>query len=542
MSGNIETGPEAEGAKDAVPLAIHGGRPVSQAPVVSQMRVSEGPRIRARAFAPGEDTLSVLAKVIGAHPRGLATLFFTEMWERFTFYGIQSILILFLVAASDRGGLGLRDESASAVWGLYLGGTYLLSLLGGWVADRLVGGRLAIASGGVLITVGNALLAAGGTRLFFLGLICNVLGVGLLKPNVSTTVGELYPEGGSRRDAGFSIFYIGINVGSLFGPMFVPVVAERYGWHAGFALPAVGMLFGVVQFLLTRRYLGTAGAAPASTRPRSWLALWIIVAAIGALTALMLSGALTANPVALAARVSWAVGLLMAGYLLYMAFFGGLTREERGRVFAMMTLFAASTVFWTAYMQIFGSLTLFAQRYTDLDILGWRMPAGDMQTIDPIFIILLAPVFAALWVWLGKRGRDLSSPAKFAWGLLLMAAGMLVMYIAALRVLHGAKVSPLWLTACYFLNTCGELCLSPVGLSSTTKLAPARFGGQTMGLWFLTLALGSFLAGLLSSGYDASHPATLPALYLKLFWWGAIAGAVMLLITPPVKRLMANVR
>ncbi|MDE2449774.1 MAG: peptide MFS transporter [Gammaproteobacteria bacterium] len=476
------------------------------------------------------------------HPRGLATLFFTEMWERFTYYGIQSILILFLVAASGRGGLGFGDQSASAIWGLYLGGTFMLSLLGGWAADRLIGGQAAVALGGVLITAGNALLAAGSTRLFFLGLVFNVLGVGLLKPNVSTTVGELYPEGGSRRDAGFSVFYVGINIGSLFAPMFVPVVAQRYGWHAGFALPALGMLIGVAQFLATRRYLGRAGAAPASTKPGSWLALWIIVAVIGALTALMLSGAVTVDPVALAARVSWAVAVLMAGYLLYMAFFGGLTREERGRVFALMTLFAASTVFWMAYFQIFGSLTLFAERYTDLYFFGWNMPAGDTQTIDPIFIIALAPVFAALWVWLGKRNRDLSPPAKFAWGLLLLSAGMLVMYLAALRVLHGNKVSLLWLGATYFLFASGELCLSPVGLSSTTKLAPARFGGQSMGLWFLTLALGSFLAGLLAGDYNAHDLTTLPALYLKLFWWSAAGGAVMLLITPPVTRLMAGVR
>ncbi len=476
------------------------------------------------------------------HPRGLATLFFTEMWERFTYYGIQSILILFMVAASGRGGLGFDDQSANAIVGLYFGGTYLLSLLGGWVADRLIGGRLAVTTGGVLITAGNALLASGGTRLFFLGLVFNVLGVGLLKPNVSTTVGELYPVDGSQRDAGFSIFYMGINIGSLFGPIFVPIVAERYGWHAGFALPALGMLFGVAQFLATRRYLGRAGDAPVSTRPRSWLALGVFVVVIGAVTALMLSGAVKVNAVALAARVSWAVGILMGTYLLYMALFGGLDREERGRVFAMMALFAASTVFWMAYMQMFGSFTLFAQRYTDLEVFGWRMPAGVTQTIDPIFIISLAPVFAALWVRLGRRGRDLSSPAKFAWGLLLMGAGMLVMYVAALRVMHGAKVSLLWLAANYFLNACGELCLSPVGLSSTTKLAPKRFAGQTMGLWFLTLALGSFLAGLLSGDYNAHHLATLPALYLKLFLWSTAGGIVLLLLTPRVKRLMAGVQ
>jgi proton-dependent oligopeptide transporter, POT family len=487
-------------------------------------------------------TAAAAERTAFGHPRGLATLFFTEMWERFTYYGIQSILILFLVAASGRGGLGFGDKTASDIWGLYAGGTYLLSVLGGWIADRLIGGQLAVLSGGVLIAVGNALLAAGGTRPFFLGLIFNVLGVGLLKPNVSATVGELYPEGGSRRDAGFSIFYIGINIGSLLGPMFVPLVAQRFGWHVGFGLPALGMLFGVAQFLATRRYLGGAGAAPARAQPRAWLVLWVLVAVIGALTALTLSGAVTVNAVTLATAVSRVVGLLMAAYLLYMAFLGGLTRQERNRVFAMIALFAASTVFWMAYMQMFDSFTLFAQRYTDRNLFGWSMPAGDMQTIDPFFIIALAPVFAALWVRLGRRDRDLSSPAKFAWGLLLMAAGMLVMYVAALRVMHGDIVSPLWLAATYFLTACGELCLSPVGLSSTTKLAPARFAGQTMGLWFLTIALGSFLAGQLSGDYNAHELATLPALYLKLFWWSAAGGAVMLLITPPVKRLMAGVR
>jgi POT family proton-dependent oligopeptide transporter len=481
-------------------------------------------------------------RTLFGHPRGLATLFFTEMWERFTYYGIQSILILFLVTASGRGGLGFDDQTASAVWGLFMGGTYLLSLLGGWVADQLTGSRVAIVAGGVLITIGNTLLAAGGERIFFLGLGCNILGVGLLKPNASNTVGALYPEGGSRRDAGFSIFYVGINIGSLLAPMFVPIVAQKYGWHAGFALPAFGMLAGVVQFLATRRYLGTAGAAPASVRPRSWVALWVIVAVIGVLAALLYSGVLRVNPVSLAGRTSWVVGVLLAGYLLYVAFLGGLTRPERHRIFAIMTLFAASTVFWMAYMQIFSSLTLFAQRYTDLDVFGWRVPAGDLQTFPPVYIILLAPVFAALWVALGKRDRDLSAPAKFAWGLLLMAVGMLVMYLAALRVLHGDTVSPLWLVVAYFFCSCGELCLSPVGLSATTKLAPARFAAQTMGLFFLTLALGSFLAGLLSGDYDARHLETLPALYLKLFWWTGVSGAVMLLITPPVKRLMSGVR
>ena len=491
----------------------------------------------------GRSAAAASERTLFGHPRGLATLFFTEMWERFTYYGIQSILILFMVAASGRGGLAFSDQNASAITGLYFGGTYLLSLLGGWIADRLIGGQRAVLAGGILITTGNALLAAGSRRAFFLGLIFNVLGVSLLKPNVSATVGELYPESeaGSRRDAGFSIFYMGINIGSLLGPMLVPIVARDYGWHVGFALPAVGMLFGVAQFLATRRYLGECGRPPAVRRRRSWLALWAFVAVIAVLVVLTVGGIVTFNPVTLSAGVSWVVAVLMAGYMLYMALLAGLSREERSRVFAMAVLFAASTVFWMGYMQMFASFNLFAQQYTDRYVFGWKMPAGLMQIIDPVFVIALAPLFAALWVSLGRRGRDLSYPAKFAWGLLLLGAGFWVMYVAALRVLHGQQVSPLWLTVTYFLDACGELCLSPVGLSSSTKLAPKRFAGQTMGLWFLTLALGSILAGLLSSEFSSAHLATLPALFLKLFWWGVIGGGVMLLVTPAVKRLMAGV-
>lgn len=494
----------------------------------------------ATAAAPGTAALAAFG-----HPRGLATLFFTEMWERLTYYGIASILILFMVAATGRGGLGIGDRTASTVVGLYFGGTYLLSLLGGWAADRLLGGQRAVLAGGVLITAGNTLLATGSTRLFFLGLSLNVLGVGFLKPNVSATVGELYPEGGSRRDAGFSIFYMGINLGSLLGSLCVPLAAQRFGWRSGFGLPALGMLFGVAQFLLTRRYLGAAGAAasaPPQTRRRSWLVLGAFAAAIGTIAALALAGAITIDALTVSAAASWLIGLLLAGYLLYIALFAGLERLERSRVFALLALFAGSTVFWTGYMQMGASFSLFAQRYTDRDILGWIMPAGMLQAVDPLLIIALAPVFAALWVRLGRRGADLSSPAKFAWGLLLLGAGFFVMYVAALRVLHGERVSPLWLAATYFLHSCGELCLSPVGLSSTTKLSPARFAGQTMGLWFLTLALGSILAGRLSAHYDASRLATLPALFLQLFWWGAIGGVAMLLATPGVKRLMAGVR
>ena len=482
------------------------------------------------------------ARTIFGQPRGLVTLFMTEMWERFTFYGMRAVLILFMVAAVKQGGLGLDDRTSSAVYGLYLGGTYLLGLFGGWVADRLLGAQRAVLSGGLLITLGNAMLAVGNTPVFFLGLLVIVMGVGLLKPNVSAMVAALYPEGGSRCDAGFSFFYMGINLGALLGSVLVPLFADRFGWRWGFALPSLGMGVGLAQFLWTRHYLGTAGLAAAPGERGSWTPVIVFLALLAGVTLALLTGFLRIDAVVLADSTSWAMLALGVAYFVYLLFFARLTRVERNRVLVMVALVAASVMFWAGYEQAGASFNLFADRYTDRHFLGWEMPAGVLQGVNPLFIIVFAPLFAALWIALGRRGRDFNAAAKFGAGLILLGLGFIVMYFASQHVLAGEIVLPTWLVLTYLLHTFAELCLSPVGLSYMTKLAPPRFVGQVMGMWFLSLALGSNLAGQLTGQYDATHLESLPALFLKIFWYGVIGGAVMLLLTPFVKRMMAGVR
>ncbi|MBV9315983.1 MAG: peptide MFS transporter [Gammaproteobacteria bacterium] len=487
-------------------------------------------------------TPAAAPRTILGQPVGLATLFLTEMWERFTYYGIQAILILFMVAAASQGGLGLDDRTSSSIFGLFLGSTYLLGLLGGWIADRLLGAQRAVIAGGILIAAGSALLALGHEASFFVGLLVNAMGVGLLKPNVSAIVASLYPEGGARRDAGFSIFYMGINVGGALGSFFVPLAAAAFGWRVGFALPAVFMALGVGQFLWTRSYLGGAGLQPAHERRGSWIPVVALLGALGLLVVLAVSGALKLDAAALVAAASWGYAVLAIGYFVYLLFFAGLSPVERRRVLVMAALFIASVTFWAGYYQQGGSFNLFAERYTDRHLFGWDMPAGVLQAVNPSFVIIFAGVFAALWIALGKRGRDPSPASKFGVALILLGLGFLVMYFAAQRVLGGRLVLPTWLVLTYFLHTCGELCLSPVGLSTMSKLAPSRFVGQAMGVWFLSLALGGNLAGQLTGEYDASHLESLPALFLRIFAYGVIAGAVMLLLTPVLKRMMAGVR
>jgi POT family proton-dependent oligopeptide transporter len=476
-------------------------------------------------------------------PRGLYTLFFTEMWERFTYYGMRAMLILFMVDAISHGGLGIDDRTASSIYGLYLACGYLLCLLGGYIADRLIGQQRAVLTGGVLIMIGNATLISGTAQVFFLGLLINVFGVGLLKPNISAIVAQLYPEGGSRRDAGFSIFYMGINTGSFLGSLLVPLFAAKYGWHWGFSLPAVGMLLGLVQFLKTRRHLGDCGVTLAPDAKRgSWLPIVLFLAAIAVVAALAVSGAISLNANAIAAAASWLIVILAFAYFTYLLAFAGLTREERNRAWVLVALFVGCAIFFAGYEQMGASFNLFAQRYTDRHLFGWEIPAGVLQAVNPVFIIVFAPVLAVIWLALGRRNRDLSAPAKFGAGLIFLGLGFLVMYVAAGFVLTGQKVAMTWLVATYLLHTWGELCLSPVGLSSMTKLVPTRFVGQVLGVWFMATALGTNLAGQLSGDYDASKLESLPALFLKIFWWGAIGGGLMLLLTPWLKRLMPGIK
>jgi POT family proton-dependent oligopeptide transporter len=465
------------------------------------------------------------------------------MWERFTYYGMRAILILFLVGSAADGGLGFSDKSASAIYGLYIAATYVFSLLGGWIADRLIGAQRAVIGGGIMILIGNALLTLGAGRIFFIGLLVIVLGVGLLKPNISTMVGQLYPEGGSRRDSGFTMFYMGISVGALLGALLIPLCAARFGWTWGFALPVIGMLFGLMQFMFTRRWLGRSGLSD-KPRPtmRPWTPVALFLVVLVSVVGLLMSGRIEIDPVVISAAASWVMTLLAAAYFIFLLFFAGLGGDERRRIWVMLALFAAYAMFYAGFEQAGASMNFFAERYTDRNLFGWQMPAGVLQGTTALFTILFAPLAAALWTYLGRRGKDLSPPLKFTMGLALLSASFLVMVFASRLILSGARVLPTWLLATYFLQECGDLCLSPVGLSSMTKLAPPRFAGQVMGLWFLALALGNNLAGQLSIGYDAHNLQSLPELFGKICGWTLAAGVLMLLLTPTLKRLMAGVK
>jgi POT family proton-dependent oligopeptide transporter len=488
-----------------------------------------------------DDTLAVAPERPGAtlrqQPPGLATLFFTEMWERFTYYGMRSVLILFLVAGPASGGLGFDDQTASSIYGLYICATYLFALLGGWIADSLIGPQRAVICGGALIFAGNALLTIGNESTFFLGLLVIVLGVGLLKPNISAMVASIYPEGGSRRDAGFSIFYMGISVGAVLGSFLVPLAVRRYGWSVGFSLAALGMIAGLAVFLLTRRWL-PAVAAPARAGIQSWLPVMVIIVAIAGGATLAATGHVRIDPAVISVAASWLLGLLAGGYFLYLLAFAGLSREERRRVWVMIVLFVSYALFYAGFEQGGASMNLFAERYTDRRLFGGEFPAGILQGATALYTILLAPAFAAVWLALGRRGKDPSPPAKFAIGLTLLTLGLLVMVVASQRVVAGHKVLPTWLLFSYLLEECGDLCLSPVGLSSMTKLAPARYTGRVMGLWFMALALGDNLAGQLSREYDAAHLESLPTLFLKILCWTAAAALALFALAPRLASLM----
>jgi len=481
------------------------------------------------------------------HPRGLATLFFTEMWERFTYYGMRAVLVLFLVAAVSKGGFGLDDRTATAIYGLYTAAVYLAALPGGWIADRLIGAQRAVLLGGLAITLGNALLALSTSpKGFYIGLVVIVIGVGLLKPNVSATVAGLYPEGGARLDSAFTIFYIGINVGGMLGPLITGWAQEYYGPRAAFAAAAVLMAVGVLQFQLTRKYLGTAGlnSASGAERAKPWLTLWVGLGALALLLAAAGSGLIPVNAPALAQITTYVI-LGMAGlYFLYYFVAAELNAEERRRGVVLVVLFLGSALFWSGFEQAGSSLNLFAERYTDRSVawLHFVIPTGWFQSLNSVFIILFAPFFAWLWIALARRHLNPSAPAKFALGVMLMGAGFLVMAAAAAIVASGSKVSPGWLTVTYMVHTFGELCLSPVGLSYYTKLTPTRYVGQMMGMWFLALSLGNLAAGLIAGEFDANNVAAMPGQYMHIVYFAVGLGAVLLILSRPVKRLMGDVQ
>ena len=502
----------------------------------------------------GQDTLGgrhgagVSGREWFGHPRGLGTLFFTEMWERFSYYGMRAILVLFMTASATAAnpGLGFSDAQAGAVYGMYTALVYLLALPGGWVADKLWGTRKAVFVGGCIIAAGHFSLAVPSTPMFFLGLLLIVTGTGLLKPNISAMVGDLYPEGGARRDAGFSIYYMGINLGAFVGPLLCGLLGENYNWHLGFSLAGIGMVAGLIQYRLTMGHLGSAGLFEPDAPPQaidSRTKRFYLVAASGA--GLLVLAVLGARAGVLAidlTTLAQSLGVVIVGiafaYFAYLIFLGGHTAEEKKRLVVIFWLFVLAAVFWSGFEQAGSSMNLFADRLTDRTIGGWEMPASWLQSVNPIFIIVLAPLFGMLWTSLANRNVNPSIPVKFGLGLLGLAGGFFVLAWGAANASETNLVAPVWLIVTYFLHTCGELALSPVGLSSMTKLAPRGRVGQMMGVWFIAAALGNLIAGLAAGGLETLPPA---ALFRTVAMIVGGAGLFALLVSPAVKKLMGNV-
>ncbi len=483
---------------------------------------------------------------IGGHPRGLTTLFFTEMWERFSYYGMRALLMLFMVKTAAEGGLGYDTKSAAAIYGTYTMSVYLLSILGGFIADNFIGARRAVLVGGTVIACGHFAMAFNSQVTFFAGLVLIALGTGLLKPNISTMVGSLYRPGDERRDAGFSIFYMGINLGAFLAPLVTGFLAQGEGWrrvlvsaglnplhswHWGFAAAGVGMTFGLVMYVAQRGRLAQVGLppAPAPDGSRPWGRLLLV--AVGSLALIGAMLACDRWP-----QVVYGLFALQVAAILY---FAARPDADGKRLAAILVFFFAAEIFWAIFEQTGSTLSLFADRYTRNEVFGWSFPSSWWQSVNSVWVILLAPLFALLWIRLGPRQP--SSPLKFTLGLLCVALSFALMVPAA-KLTAAGRVGPEWLLALFLVQTIGEMLLSPVGLSTMTKLAPDRLVGLVMGIWFLAAALGNKLAGVLAGDFNGEDSAQLAT----FFWHQALGvGActlVLLALVPWIRRLMGGVR
>lgn len=429
------------------------------------------------------------------HPRGLATLFMTEMWERASYYGMRALLTLYMTGSVMQPGLGFPDEKATKIYGLYTMFVYLMGIPGGFVADRLIGHHRAVLFGGIIIALGHFTMAVPGLPFFYAGLFLIVIGTGLLKPNVSTLVGTLYTRDDPRRDAGFSIFYMGINTGAFFAPIFTGWLGQKINWHFGFAAAGVGMVFGIIQYVMGRKYLN-----PVEERE---------------------------TPQTKAVEGAAALPTIKTPF----------TAVEWGRIAAASILTLFALIFWAGFEQAGSSLTLFADRATRLTILGFTYPSSWFQSVEPLFVIIFSPIFA--WIWLTMGRREPSSPAKFTLGLFFLAFSFLLIVPAA-RYFQttGQRVSPMWLVGLYFLQAMGELCLSPVGLSMVTKLSPARVVGFMMGIWFFATAMGNYVAGWVAG--LVGHR-SFSEVFMIAFVTAAVVTLILTIMIPIIKRLMAGV-
>ncbi|WP_018127451.1 peptide MFS transporter [Balneola vulgaris] len=503
------------------------------------------------------------------HPRGLATLFFTEMFERFSYYGMRALLILFMTKSVMEGGLAFDDQTSGAIYGLYTMGVYILALPGGYLADRLFGLKKSVWYGGIIIALGHFTMAIPGildvagitdatmvtnidTFPFFIGLILIAVGTGLLKPNISSIVGSLYPESESaKRDAGFSIFYSGINIGAFLAPLITSYLGEQVNWHLGFGAAGLFMVFGLIQYKMTEQYLVGVGDEPAadtqeelSSREKLKKGLYGVVFVAVGLLALAFMKVIPVDAVYIADISGYLIVAAALAFLGYVIVLGGLDEAEKKKVYVIGIVFLFSAIFWSGFEQAGSTLNLFADRFTDREVFGFLIPAGALQAVNPLFIIIFAPLFGAMWVWLAKRNLDPSSPVKFSLGLILLGIGFLVMYFAAKVAASGELAAPTWLLLTYMFHTFGELSLSPVGLSLTTKLAPKKFYSQMMGVWFMSVSLGNLIAGRLGgeiSGDGAEALSQMPDQYMMIVYTTVGAGVLLLLLAKPIKKMMGNV-
>jgi POT family proton-dependent oligopeptide transporter len=485
------------------------------------------------------------------HPRGLSTLFFTEMWERFSYYGMRALLTLYMTSKLADGGLGFDEKYASVIYATYVSSVWYLPLIGGWLADKILGARRAVLIGGIIIACGHYSMAFDSVPTFYTALVLIAFGTGLLKPNISTMVGQLYSPEDERRDAGFSIFYMGINLGAFISPFVTGFLGQSawfkgfitsiglnpaHSWHWGFAAAGVGMTIGIIQYVLGGSRLREAGRKPikptgqaVGSSSKSLDPITAVLAVVGALLGAGFGYRFDSGFISVP---FWTVCGYFVGYL------GGTTRllkgEELMRVLVIFILVLFSIVFWMTYEQAGSSMTLFADRLTRNSIFGWAFPSSWFQSVPAIFVILLAPVFAFIWQRMGDRQP--SSPAKFAFGLLFAGIAFVVIAFAA-RLTGAGRVSPLWLVAVYFIQTLGEMCLSPVGLSTITKLSPARMVGLMMGVWFLSISVGSYIAGRTTQLFLAGTPEVLTRAF-GIFAGITLAAALLLtLLTPLIKKM-----
>lgn len=469
-------------------------------------------------------------------PRVLANLFGVELWERFSFYGMQGILLIYLYYGASRGGLGIAEGTATSIVGAYGGFVYLSTIGGAWLADRIVGSERVLFGSAVLVMVGHVCLALiPGLAGVGVGLVCVALGSGGVKANATSMVGSLYEERDPRRDAGFSLFYLGVNLGALAGPLLTGLLQKEAGFHYGFGLAAVGMAAGLTQYSLGRRRLPAEANVvphplPSGRRP---LVAGLVAAAVVLVAVLAVTGVLAAHRLATIVVVLSAAAAV--AYFVVILGSGAIDRVERQRVLAFVPLFVASAGFWSLYQQQFTVLTVYADQRLDRDLFGWQMPVSWVQSINPVFIIVLSGVFAALWTRLGDRQP--STPAKFAAGTVLMGVAFLLFLPMAGTGPGGAPL--LGLVGIIFVLTIAELLLSPVGLSLSTKLAPAAFHTQMVALFFLSVALGTAAAGALATRYDPAHEVP----YFSVLGTAAIAlGLVVAALSPLIRRLMHGVR